>query len=137
MLGAGVILPHGSGGGCIYNGPFVNYTVPFRAFAFAEALEGTEPADRFDYVPRCLSRDLNTYIAETYCNQTDVDSLIYNSATMADFQDTMSGTPGTYAMGVHGGGHFTLGVCHLASPYPLRYPSFKYEHETDKEISSP
>jgi tyrosinase len=109
ILGPGVVLPHGSGGGCVTSGPFVNMTVPFRAFQFAEALEGTEPADRFDYTPRCLSRDLNTYIAETYTNQSDVDALIFGSATMADFQDTMSGVPGTYAMGVHGGGHFTLG----------------------------
>jgi len=83
---------------------------PFRAFSFPEALTGSEPTDRFDYAPRCLSRDLNTYIAETYTSQADVDELVYNSSTIAEFQDTMSGTPGTYAMGVHGGGHFVMGV---------------------------
>jgi tyrosinase len=94
----------------VTSGPFVNYTIPFRAFSFPEALTGSEPTDRFDYAPRCLSRDLNTYIAETYTSQADVDELVYNSSTIAEFQDTMSGTPGTYAMGVHGGGHFVMGV---------------------------
>jgi tyrosinase len=83
-------------------------TVPFRAFNFTEALTGFEPVDRFDYTPRCLSRDLNTWVAETYTNQSDVNSLL-SSSTIADFLSTMNGAPGTYALGVHGGGHYTMG----------------------------
>ena len=108
ILGENVVLPHGNGGGCVTSGPFVNMTVPFRAFQFAEALTGTEPADRFDYTPRCLTRDLNTYIAERYTNQSDVDALLAID-TIADFQSVMSGTPGTYDLGSHGGGHYTMG----------------------------
>jgi tyrosinase len=109
-LGPGVVLPHGSGGGCVTSGPFVDYTVSMGPFEFAQALTGVLPTNAFTYNPRCLSRDLNTYIAETYTSQSDVDSLIFGSSTIAEFQDTMSGIPGTYAMGVHGGGHFVMGA---------------------------
>jgi len=109
ILGPNVTLPHGNGGGCVTSGPFTNMTVPFRSFAFTEAFTGIEPADRFEYTPRCLSRDLNTYIATRYTNESDISSLICDSKNISDFQATMSGTPGTYAMGVHGGGHFTMG----------------------------
>jgi hypothetical protein len=51
-LSLGVAPPHRSRGGYIYNGLFVNYVVPFRAFAFTEALTGSEPTDCPDYTPR-------------------------------------------------------------------------------------
>ncbi|GAB7350570.1 hypothetical protein MBLNU459_g1146t1 [Dothideomycetes sp. NU459] len=108
VVGPGVTLPHGSGGGCVHSGPFVNYTVPFRSFQFAEALTGEPPVDAFEYTPRCLSRDLNSYIATRYTNATDVATLLA-AKNISNFQGILSGAPATYNLGTHGGGHFSMG----------------------------
>lgn len=108
-VGANVTLPHGTGGGCVYSGPFADSSVNMGPFDFSLVFAGILPSNWSDYTPHCLSRDLNTYIAERYTNQTAVEQLIYNTSTIADFQDTMSGPVGTDVLGVHGGGHFTMG----------------------------
>lgn len=109
IVGQGVTFPAGSGGGCVTSGPFVNYTVPYRFFQFPEALSGAPPVDAWNYTPHCLERDLNPTVAARYTNQTDVDILLA-SANISEFQGTMNGIPASYSLGVHGGGHATLGI---------------------------
>jgi tyrosinase len=128
VVADGTVLPRGSGGGCVTSGPFVNTTVSMGPFTFDQAFTGSLPDGAFDYNPRCLSRDLNSYIAQRYTNQSDVDTLIYNSSTIKEFQDTISGSASSLNLGVHGGGHFTLGAIgadFFASPGD---PAFYFHH---------
>ena len=93
-------------------GPFANTVVPWRHFSFSDIFTdgGVPLADALDYFPHCFERDLNSYVAETYTNQTSVDYLIYEAPTIDVFQNVMSGTPGTLDLGVHGGGHLSGGL---------------------------
>ncbi|TVY50686.1 Tyrosinase-like protein orsC [Lachnellula cervina] len=69
----------------------------------------TPPTARFTYTPHCLTRHLNPTIATRYTSASAIQALICNTSDIAAFQARMSGVPGTDDMGVHGGGHFTLG----------------------------
>lgn len=106
VVGGGATLPHGTGGGCVTSGPFVNQTTNLGPFAFDLVFSGL-PSNWTAYNPHCLSRDLNNFIATRYGNQTAVDVLM-NTTTIADFQNTMSGAD--INLGVHGGGHFSIGL---------------------------
>ena len=92
-------------------GPFANTVVPWRHFSFSNIFtdDGVLLADALDYFPHCFDRDLNSYTAETYTNQTSVDYLIYEASTNDVFQNVMSGTPGTLDLRVNGGGHLSGG----------------------------
>ena len=110
-VGPNATLPHGSGGGCVTTGPFKNHTAPMGPFDFALVFTsgGVLPADSFAYTPECFGRDLNSYVAQTYTNQSDVDELLATT-NIADFQNTLSGPLGTLDLGAHAGGHFTMGA---------------------------
>ncbi|KAG7071303.1 tyrosinase [Colletotrichum scovillei] len=75
-------LPTGTGGGCITSGPFKN-----------------------------MSRDLTTAINRRYSNASAILHNILVPQNVGKFQVEMQGDPesGTMGMGIHGGGHFTLG----------------------------
>lgn len=105
-VGGDGTLPHGTGGGCVTSGPFINQTINFGPFDFALVFTGL-PSNWSDYSPHCLSRDLNNYIASRYGNQTAIDTLM-NTTSIADFQNTMSGAD--INLGPHGGGHFSIGL---------------------------
>lgn len=62
-----------------------------------------------DYNPRCLRRDISSYAAKKWTSLDDVTGLINNYTDISHFQNAMQGTPQTKVIGVHGGGHFTLG----------------------------
>ncbi|RAO71186.1 uncharacterized protein BHQ10_007198 [Talaromyces amestolkiae] len=107
---ADIYLPLGTGGGCVTSGPFVNYTVNLGPVALAlPGGESAAAANPLDYNPRCLKRDLTTALIQQYANFTSVVSLILNNADVADFQLAMQGVPGSGAIGVHGGGHYSMG----------------------------
>lgn len=100
---ANLTLKRGLGGGCIYNGPFVNHTVNL-----GPVNSGTTGVDGgLGYNPRCLSRDINPYIAEGFLTWSDVFYII-NQTDIYDFQMTLQGIPGI-GIGAHGGGHYTVG----------------------------
>jgi tyrosinase len=111
IIGPNATLPRGSGGGCVTSGPFKNHIANLGPFDFSLVFtaNGVLPSWAFDYNPRCFSRDLNTYVAETYTNQSDVDALL-DTQTIEDFQDVLSGVAGTLNLGPHGGGHLTMGA---------------------------
>lgn len=123
-VGGGGTLPHGTGGGCVISGPFVNSTVNLGPFAFDLVFTGL-PSNWTAYTPHCLSRDLNNYVAARYGNQTAIDILMAKT-TIAEFQGTMSGAD--INLGVHGGGHFSTGLAlsdFFASPAD---PAFFLHH---------
>lgn len=102
-------LPNGTGGGCIQSGPFVNQVVPFSPIPYFSifAFAGVLPANRFDYTPRCLSRNLNSYLVETYDTQNTVNALL-NATDIAEFSLVMNGIPNTATLGPHVAGHVSF-----------------------------
>ena len=109
VLGPNVTLPHGSGGGCVTTGPFANYQTTFAPVDIQIALSGGPiPRSVFDYNPACLTRDLNSYIAQTFDNQGAVDAGIA-TPDVASFQRALDGNPAVGNLGLHTGAHFTVG----------------------------
>ncbi|OJJ47300.1 hypothetical protein ASPZODRAFT_65185 [Penicilliopsis zonata CBS 506.65] len=107
---APVILPPGNGGGCVVSGPFVNYTINLGPAALA--LPGNRTlavANPLDYNPRCFRRDLTTEIIRSLANYTAVVDLITQNDDIWDFEMVMQGVPGSGVIGVHGGGHYSMG----------------------------
>lgn len=114
ILGGGglpdLYLPSGTGGGCLQSGPFKDMKVNLGPVALA-LTDGTTftNADPYAYNPRCLKRDLTDAINQRYSNASSVVNLILNSQDVATFQLNMQGVPGSGDIGVHGGGHYSLG----------------------------
>jgi tyrosinase len=105
-----VYLPAGTGGGCVTSGPFVNYTVNLGPAALNLPGGGmTAQPNPLDYNPRCLKRDLTTAILQRYANAPAVVKLILENKNIWDFQMVMQGVPGSGSIGVHGGGHYSMG----------------------------
>lgn len=98
-------FPGGSGGGCVTDGPFVNYTVNF----------GPNTADDpLAYNPRCLKRDLNTPICAQWASLKNTTETILEAPDIALFQANLQGDfrwpeARKWGFAVHGGGHFAIG----------------------------
>lgn len=104
-----ILVPAGSGGGCVQSGPFkdmkvnlgpVSLTVPGNITA--------SNGNGLSYNPRCLKRDLTDYINKKWANASSIISLILQNQDVNSFQMTMQGVPGSGQIGVHGGGKFLL-----------------------------
>ncbi|KAH7069317.1 hypothetical protein FB567DRAFT_573808 [Paraphoma chrysanthemicola] len=103
-------IPAGTGGGCVKSGPFKDMTVNLGPAAL-DLTNGTSIAngDGLSYNPRCLKRDLTDYCNQKFANASAVASLILKNKNVADFQLNMQGVPGSGNLGVHGGGHYSMG----------------------------
>ncbi|PLB48499.1 tyrosinase [Aspergillus steynii IBT 23096] len=106
-----VDIPTGTGGGCVFAGPFVNYTVKMGPID----APGVEPvADKFAYNPRCLSRDLNPTVMSTSVTFRNTTEHILEYDDVAWFQGVMQHDPRYPAEGLtyslHGGGHIGVGL---------------------------
>lgn len=109
---SGITIPSGSGGGCVYSGPFVNYTVNMGPVALAvpgTAVSVSNPNGSLAYNPRCLKRDLTDWITQTFNNATSVLSNIVDPIDVDAFQTQMQGIPTLGQLGIHGGGHYSMG----------------------------
>ncbi|GJC82977.1 tyrosinase-like protein orsC [Colletotrichum liriopes] len=109
-----VKLQPGSGGGCVEAGPFANMTVhvgprSLPQYGTSTPFSVEKPTD--DHA-RCLKRDLNKHIASRYTSFRNTTELILGHDNIEWFQAVMQGddryTPGI-EVGVHGGGHYTIG----------------------------
>jgi tyrosinase len=69
----------------------------------------TQTGTIMDYNPRCLARDINAAVNAKYANSTTMINLLTENDNLADFQNVMQGSLGTTDLGVHGGGHYTIG----------------------------
>ncbi|ETS77744.1 hypothetical protein PFICI_09806 [Pestalotiopsis fici W106-1] len=102
----GTILPHGTGGGPIVSGPFANHTVNFQKMPFELVFSGL-PANWTVPDPHLMTRDLNNYGVQTYCNQSDIDYVL-SSENITIFQSVINGDDNS--PGIHGGGHYSIGA---------------------------
>ncbi|KAK0716374.1 hypothetical protein B0H67DRAFT_516055 [Lasiosphaeris hirsuta] len=115
-------LPPGSGGGCVTTGPFANMVVNIGAVALAQygtADAYASPNPLGDGNARCLKRDLNAGVAKRYTSFLNTTSLILLNNNVEKFQAIMQADP-RYVhgeLGVHGGGHFTIGGDPGADPF--------------------
>ncbi|OCK72918.1 Di-copper centre-containing protein [Lepidopterella palustris CBS 459.81] len=115
VLGGGgglpeIDLPPGTGGGCVTSGPFKNMSVNLGPVSLGLTNGSTiSNGDGLTYNPRCLKRDLTTAINQRYANATSVVHQILKPQEIYDFQMTMQGYPGSGDIGVHGGGHYSIG----------------------------
>ena len=91
--------PGGSGGGCVYNGPFADMTVNLGPLAVYNVTPVENP---YDYNPRCMKRDLNPFVIRrwsTWSNLTD----LFRTEDIDAFQNVMQGYRDSGEWGVHGG----------------------------------
>ncbi|CAG8304278.1 unnamed protein product [Penicillium salamii] len=103
-------LPTGSGGGCVTSGPFVDYVVNMGpSFLSTPGGNVTGMANALDYNPRCMTRDLTSEVLQRFNNYTSIVHVILNNHNVWDFQTELQGWPGSGSLGLHGGGHYSMG----------------------------
>ena len=107
-----LVFPAGLGGGCVMKGPFSNLTINLGPVAVGTFRE-TRPLLRHN--PRCLKRDINPYIAQTFSSYNWTTWTIDESDDIAGFQGRLAGDKGgpnkeeLHEFGVHGAGHTFVG----------------------------
>lgn len=104
------VLPHGTGGGCVTSGPFVNMTVNLGpdGLLVMDSTTSDNSSYLFEYNPRCLKRDLTDAILHRWANTTSVLDLLRQDNIWA-FETTLQGPEGEPELGVHGAGHYSTG----------------------------
>lgn len=110
------------------SGPFKNVTLNFGPFDPNPMEYDRLPPGAFDYKPHCLTRNFNANLSARFHNQDQVDRLLA-STDIIEFQERMETFPRTnLSIGLHGGGHDSVGgtmIDLLASPQD---PSFMVHH---------
>ncbi|KAI9712652.1 MAG: hypothetical protein M1820_001273 [Bogoriella megaspora] len=107
-----IVLPPQQGGGCVEPG-YLNWTVNLGPVS--PALNDTTPnkqPDGLAYNPRCLRRDISSYVTQQFLKDADVSSSITNFSDIDSFQTYMQGNGFTDPkfLGIHTGGHFVVGA---------------------------
>jgi len=124
-IAPGFVLPHGGGGGCVTTGPFagMNRTVDDISIDFL--INGTAPPQSaYAKNESCLTRDLNTFVAQTWCNYTAVQQVV-EAPDIDTFQLLLNGVVGG-SLGIHSGAHFIMGSpasnIFVSAQDPIWYP---------------
>lgn len=104
---ADLIIPRGTGQGCVVTGPFANETITLGPITNPFLKTKGLPNNLFASNPRCMTRDLSPYIFQRWLNWTVFDTLMATT-TIGDFQAALSPGPGQGELGLHGGGHFGI-----------------------------
>lgn len=104
-----VYLPAGTGGGCVTSGPFKDMVVNLGPVSMPLNNGTVLTGSGLTYNPRCLKRDVSAAVNSAYANATSIVNLISKNKNIYDFQMVMQGVPGSGSIGVHGGGHYTVG----------------------------
>ncbi|PGH14377.1 hypothetical protein AJ80_05967 [Polytolypa hystricis UAMH7299] len=103
-----VVAPWSGGGGCVTTGPFKDMEVNLGPIA--PAMGGIQPnGNGLSYNPRCLKRDVSSFVSSRFTTIEQTASLIKNSDDIFAFEDDMQLGVSPDDIGIHGGGHFTIG----------------------------
>jgi tyrosinase len=65
--------------------------------------------DGLGYNPRCIRRDVSSYISSRTTNDSDIANLLTAYTDIGSFQNRMQGDFVRGYLGVHAGGHYTCG----------------------------
>ncbi|KAH3920526.1 hypothetical protein HBI56_071260 [Parastagonospora nodorum] len=106
----GVSIPPGHGGGCVKKGPFKDWQVNLGPVS--PVLADIKPNPEFTglgYNPRCLRRDISKPASSGWTKDSDIVSLIQSNPDFLSFSTRMQGDFPNGFLGVHTGGHFTVG----------------------------
>ena len=126
-----ITIPPGTGGGCVYSGPFANMVVHLGPVALPQygSTNFTSAANPLADNPRCLKRDLNGAVAAKYSSFVNTTRLVANYDTVELFQAYLQGDTRYVigSLGPHGGGHYTIGGDPGGDPFispgdPAFYP---------------
>ncbi|EXJ91750.1 hypothetical protein A1O3_00300 [Capronia epimyces CBS 606.96] len=102
-------LPHGSGGGCVNTGPFAGLQTTMAPISIDNLIAGLPlPDTAFQLNQTCLTRDLNTYAAQRYCNYTALYEAL-DTDDLLTFDQLINGVIGGAELGLHSGAHFIVG----------------------------
>lgn len=118
VFGLSLQIAPATGGGCVYSGPFANYTVNLGPVVFA-------PVDGdggLDYDPRCLTRDLSL-VWSNNTKPTDVAKLLQSCDDIDCFDSIVEASDG-----VHASGHFTIGGLDVDAYASAGDPAFYLHH---------
>jgi tyrosinase len=102
-----VTFPPGTGGGCVHSGPFSGG--PFSNLGPLDSPYGDNVENSYDFNPRCLVRDLNSFFSSRYNTYANVTSLLLGQTDIQYFQAEMQGFVGDNKLGIHGAGHWLGG----------------------------
>ncbi|RYP66618.1 hypothetical protein DL771_007687 [Monosporascus sp. 5C6A] len=99
-------FPGGTGGGCVKEGPFSNYTVNLGPLTAKDPLA---------HNPRCLKRNLNTEVCRGFTSLKNTTEVMLESPNIELFQANIQGAidyrypeSRKWGLSVHGGGHFII-----------------------------
>lgn len=102
--------PTGTGGGCVTDGPFKDYTIGYLPSDPREMANPNPalPPTAFHYQKRCFSRNLNQFVATNFQTAENLAG-VTNASTIAEFQAHLDNASGEGFPGLHPFGHWTLG----------------------------
>jgi tyrosinase len=66
-------------------------------------------ADGLGYNPRCIIRDVSSYVSSKWTKDSDVYNLITGFTDVLSFQNRLQGDFYNGILGIHAGGHYTGG----------------------------
>jgi tyrosinase len=125
-----VYMPSGVGGGCIESGPFANQQISLGPIAPAMRGMSAPVSNTNAYNPRCLRRDLNSYAASKWHTWENLLNITTGEAShsIAAFQTEFQGRPPDGFLGLHSGGHHTIGGDNSDNYSSATDPLFFFHH---------
>ncbi|KAK5937207.1 hypothetical protein PMZ80_010507 [Knufia obscura] len=126
VLSPSLSVPHGTGGGCVTQGPFAGMNTTMLPVSNQFLLNGTAPPHSiYNKVEKCLTRDLNTFAAQTWTNYTAVQTAV-EAEDIHTFEQLVNGVIGGGSLGIHSGAHFIMGNpasnIFVSAQDPIWYP---------------
>ena len=124
-LGPNLIIPHGTGGGCVTTGPFAGMKTTLGFIDPLVIASGMLPPNAYAYNESCLTRDLNQYVSSKWTNMAEAINATH-APSQAAFEFNLNGVIGSSDLGIHSGAHFSIGgimnSVHVSAQDPIWYP---------------